>query len=84
VPGAYDQKSITSHFEQTNRRLKAIEDQLKALSDAAGVPYEQPLAEVPADVVELAQGGKTLEAAKRYRELTNASHEQAMQVVQGL
>jgi hypothetical protein len=34
--------------------------------------------------MELAQSGKTLEAMKRYRELTNASADRAREVVQGL
>ena len=55
MPGAYDQKSIQQHFQKTNQRLADIEAQLKRLSDAAGIPYEEPMAEVPPDVVELAR-----------------------------
>jgi hypothetical protein len=84
LPGAYDQKQIEMHFTQTNKRLKAIEDQLQTLSDRAGVPYEHPLAEIPPDVIELAQSGKLLDAMKRYRELTNASADRAREVVSGL
>lgn len=84
MPGSYDQKSITTHFEQTNKRLREIEAQLAVLSEKAGVDYTQPHAEVPADVIEMAQAGKTLEAAKRYRELTGAGSDEAMEVVQGL
>jgi hypothetical protein len=84
MPGAYDQKSIQLHFQKTNERLRAIEAQLKVLSDAAGVSYEQPLAEVPSDVIELPRAGEPLKAAQRYRELTNASSDEAIAVVQGL
>lgn len=84
MPGSYDQKSIQQHFQKTNQRLAAIEAQLKKLSDAAGIPYEEPMAEVPQDVVELARSGDILGAAKRYREITGAGSDEAMQVVQGL
>jgi hypothetical protein len=84
MPGAYNQESIEAHFRNANQRLAAIEEQLKVLSDAAGVPYEQPLAEIPPDVIEMAQAGDTLGAMKRYRELTNASADKAREVVQGL
>ena len=84
MPGAYSQESLERHFQQSNKRLADLEAQVKKLSDAAGVPYDEPLAEVPPDVVELAQAGKTLEAVKRYREVTGAGSEDAMTVVQGL
>jgi hypothetical protein len=84
MPGAFNQESLERHFQQINQRLAAIEAQLKVLSDEAGVPYEQPLAEVPKDVIDLAQSGDVMGAMKRYRELTNASAEQAREVVQGL
>ena len=84
MPGAYSQEALENHFRQINDRLGQIEAQLKKLSDEAGVPYEQPLAEIPEDVVELARSGKTREAMTRYRELTNADAKQARDVVSGL
>lgn len=84
MPGAYDQKSIESHFTQSNKRLHEIEAQLAVLSEKLGIAYEPSTADVPEDVVELAQAGKTLEAMNRYRELTNATADEAREIVQGL
>jgi hypothetical protein len=69
---------------QLGKRLEAIEEQLERLSKLAGVPYARPLAEVPPEIVELARAGKTLEAIRQYRELTNASLEDARSVVLSL
>jgi ribosomal protein L7/L12 len=51
------------------------------LSDQAGVSYEEPFAELPPDVLELARSGNKMEAAKRYRELTGADGKEAMEAV---
>jgi ribosomal protein L7/L12 len=69
---------------QLGERLEAIETQVAILSDRLGVPYERPLAEVPPEIVELARAGSTLQAIKRYRELTGASLEDARSVVMSL
>ena len=84
MPAAYDAATLQRSFGRINDRLRAIEDQLAVLSEKAGVPYEQPGDDVPAEVVQLAQAGKSLEAIKKYRELTNADFETARTVVGGL
>jgi ribosomal protein L7/L12 len=84
MAGRYTEETLTAHFEQVNKRLAAIEEQLGRLSSAAGVPYSQPLASVPRDVIELARSGDRLGAIKRYRELTNCGFEEAREVVVGL
>jgi ribosomal protein L7/L12 len=84
MPGEYSQATIAAHFEETNRRLAAIEEQLALVSEKLGLPYTTPTAAVPPDVVELARAGKQLEAIKRYRELTGASMDDARSVVVGL
>jgi ribosomal protein L7/L12 len=81
MPGAYSQESLESHFNQINERLRAIEAQIGVLSEKAGVPYETPGADVPEDVVDLVKAGKQMDAVKRYRELTNASFEDARDAV---
>jgi len=81
MPGEYSQEALESHFKQTNARLAAIENQLQRVSAAVNVPYEQPLAEIPEDIKALAAAGKTLEAMKRYRELTNSSADKARDVI---
>jgi ribosomal protein L7/L12 len=71
-------------ISQIGKRLESIENQLAALSDAAGVPYARPVAQVPQEIVDLARSGKTLEAIKQYRALTNASLEDAKSMVMSL
>lgn len=86
MPGEYTQASLEAHFEITNRRLDRIEEQLVLISKTAGVPYATYAASlnVPDEVVALARAGKTLEATKRYRELTGANIDQAREVIIGL
>jgi large subunit ribosomal protein L7/L12 len=69
---------------QLGKRLDAIEAQLERLSELSGVPYARPLAEVPPEIVELARAGKTIEAIKRYRELTGAALAEARDVILAL
>jgi ribosomal protein L7/L12 len=45
------------------------------------VSYEEPFAELPPEVLELARAGNKMEAAKRYRELTGADGKEAMEAV---
>jgi hypothetical protein len=79
--GTYSQQQLELKFNSISARLSAIEAHLKALSDQAGVPYEEPFAELPADVLELAQSGKRMEAAKLYRQLTGADGKEAMEAI---
>jgi ribosomal protein L7/L12 len=84
MPGAYNQESLERHFKQINERLRSIEQQLTRLSGEAGIPYEAPMAEVPQEVIDLAESGDTMGAMKKYRELTGAGAEEATRAVQGL
>ena len=84
MPGAFSQEALEQRFSQINERLAAIEAQLTRLSGEADIPYEAPTSDVPPEVVELAQAGKTMEAMKLYRELTGAGAQQATTVIQGL
>jgi ribosomal protein L7/L12 len=81
---AINEAFIPEMFDRVNKRLRAIEEQLALLSEKAGIPYESPSEGVPEDVVELAREGKTLEAIKRYRELTGAGGDEAREVVAGI
>lgn len=81
---AYNEALIGLQFERIGERLRAIEAQLALLSEKAGVPYENPIDGVPEDVVELVKAGKSLEAMKRYREVTGASGKEAQEVVAGI
>jgi ribosomal protein L7/L12 len=71
-------------LSQIGKRLDAIEQQLDVVSRHVGVPYERPLAQIPQEIVDLARAGKTLEAIKEYRALTNADLETAKSVVMSL
>ena len=82
--GVYTQQQLERKFEVILNRLAAIESQLKVLSDKAGVSYEEPMSEIPEEVVQLARGGDRIKAAQRYRELTGADGKEAMQVVGGI
>jgi ribosomal protein L7/L12 len=81
MAGTYTQQQLELKFNAISERLATIEAQLKALSDQAGVPYEQPFSELPPEVVELARAGNKMEAAKRYRELTGADGKEAIEAV---
>jgi hypothetical protein len=79
--GTYSQQQLELKFNSISERLAAIEAQLKILSDGAGVSYDEPLAELPPDVLELARSGDKMAAAKRYRELTGADGKEAIEAV---
>ncbi len=81
---AINEAFIPEMFDRVNERLRAIEAQPALLSEKAGIPYEAPGSDVPEEVVELARSGNTLDAIKRYRELTGAGGEEAREVVSGL
>jgi ribosomal protein L7/L12 len=81
MPGEYSQQQLELKFNAISARLAAIEAHLKVLSDQAGVSYQEPFAELPPDVLELARSGQKMEAAKLYRQLTGADGKEAMEAV---
>ena len=84
MPAAFDADQLLRRFDKINERMRAIEAQLVILSERAGVAYNPPGEDVPPDVVELARAGETMDAIRRYRELTGAGLEEARDVVTGL
>jgi ribosomal protein L7/L12 len=85
MPAVYSEAQVTAYLQQYRERFKAIETQLALISEKLGLPYENPNdADVPAEVRELAQAGKRLDAVKRYRILTGASLDVAQDVVSKL
>ncbi len=66
------------------KRLDYIEEHLVHLGEAVGYRYAPMNSGVPPEVKELVRAGKTLEALRRYREVTGASLEQAKAVVLSL
>jgi hypothetical protein len=81
MAGTYSQQQLELKFNSISERLAAIEAQLKVLSDGAGVSYDEPFAELPPDVLELARSGDKMAAAKLYRELTGSDGKEAMEAV---
>jgi len=76
-------------LELVNKRLDWIEESLSRAEGLSYVPmgradHRPDETPVPADVRELAAAGKTLDAVKRYRELTGVDFEHAKAVVEKL
>jgi ribosomal protein L7/L12 len=84
MPGAYESSDLNRHFEQINKRLARIEDQVALVSEKLGLPFELPSDGVPLEVASLVREGKRLEAIKAYRELTGADFAEARGVVEQL
>ena len=61
-----------------------IEKQLALVSEKVGIPFEDPAASAPPEVVELAHAGDRMGAIRRYRELTGAGLEEAGALVETL
>lgn len=84
MPAAYQAGDLQQIFQRINDRIRAIEEHLVVLSEKAGVAYSLPSEGLPKEVIELARAGKTLEAIKLYRELTNADFETAKAAVEAV
>jgi hypothetical protein len=59
-------------------RIDRLEDQLRLLSAAAGIPFAE---EVPGDVVALARADERIKAALRLTEMTGMDFSDAQRVV---
>jgi ribosomal protein L7/L12 len=77
-------KDIEPVIQGLAKRLDYIEEHLVHLGEAVGYRYAPMNSGVPPEVKELVRAGKTLEALRRYREVTGASLEQAKAVVLSL
>jgi hypothetical protein len=65
-------------------RLERLERNVQALAERLGVELEDPAAGVDADIVQLAQGGDRMGAAKLYAERTGSDFVAAQRVVADL
>jgi large subunit ribosomal protein L7/L12 len=84
---------MEERFLLINRRLALLEQQVRLLSETAGVPCPTFASDVgttapsqldrgvPAEVVALARAGNAIAAIKLYRELTGAGLREAKEVV---
>ena len=87
---------MEERFALINRRLALLEQQVRVLSEALGVPCptfasdagttaaSQHEGGVPAEVVSLARSGNAIAAIKLLRELTGANLREAKAVVDSL
>ncbi len=80
----YNDYQLSSYVDQIFERLRKIEAHLAVVSSAAGVPYANPAASAPPEVLELVQAGDRVGAVRKYRELTGAGLEEAQTAVQAL
>ncbi|MBW0014413.1 ribosomal protein L7/L12 [Mycobacterium sp.] len=79
-------------FALINRRLALLEQQVRLLSEAVGLPCPTFASDaavpghggVPAEVISLARGGNAIAAIKLYRELTGAGLREAKDVIDSL
>lgn len=81
---AFNEFQLGKDVNRIFQRLALIEEQLKRVSEAVGVPYDDPTDGVAPEVVELAKNGDRLGAIKLYRELTGASVDDAREAIDGL
>jgi hypothetical protein len=77
-------KDLEAAMQGLAKRLDYIEEHLVHLGQAVGYPYAPMNSGVPPEIRELVRAGKTLDALKRYREVTGASLAQAKAVVMSL
>jgi hypothetical protein len=75
--GEVSWSELRPRLEGLAERLDYIERYLVDLGQVAGYRYAPFSTGLPAEVAELARAGKTLEAVKLYRQLTDANFEQA-------
>jgi len=81
---AFNEFQLGKDVNRIYQRLALIEEKLRQLSEAVGVPYDDPADGVPPEVVDLVRNGDRIGAIKLYRELTGASGDDAREVVNGL
>jgi ribosomal protein L7/L12 len=80
----YNEMQLSSYVDQIFKRVQRIESQLAAVSEKVGLPFEDPAASAPPDVLKLVQAGDRMGAIKRYRELTGAGMQEAQAAIEGL
>ena len=86
---AMTEAELTKAIDRIEKRLDWIEENLVRVTGLQYAPMGRGDARpdatgVPADVLELARAGKTMDAIKRYRELTGLDFAQAREVIDKL
>lgn len=80
----YNEMQLSSYVDTIFKRIQKIEQQLALLSGEAGIPYDNPSASAPPEVLELVQAGDRMGAIRKYRELTGAGLNEAQALVESL
>jgi hypothetical protein len=80
----YNEMQLSSFVDQIFTRLERIETQLKLVSDAAGVPMEDPRAGIPEEIVELVRSGDRMGAVIKHRELFGSSLQEAQAAIEAI
>ena len=80
----YNEMQLSSYVDQIFKRLQRIEAQVALLSQQAGIPFEDPAAGAPPEVMELIQAGDRMSAIRKYRELTGAGMQEAQEFIASL
>jgi hypothetical protein len=81
---AYNELQLSSYVDQIFKRVQRIEAQLALVSEKVGLPFEDPAASAPPEVLELVRAGDRIGAIRKYRELTGAGGEEARAAIEAL
>jgi hypothetical protein len=86
---ALTEAELTKAINRIDKRLDWIEESLGRLGELQYVPMGRSESRpdetaLPADVLELVRAGKTMDAVKRYRELTGVDFAHAREVIDNL
>jgi hypothetical protein len=81
---AYNELQLSSYVDQIFKRLERIEAQLALVSQNLGLPFEDPAASAPPEVLELVRAGDRMGAIRKYRELTGAGMAEAQEAIAAL
>lgn len=81
---AHNELQLSSYVDQIFKRLERIERQLALVSQNLGLPFEDPAAAAPPEVLELVRAGDRMGAIRKYRELTGAGAAEAQEAIAAL
>jgi ribosomal protein L7/L12 len=80
----YNELQLSSYVDQIFKRIQRVERQLALVSEKVGIPFDDPSAAAPPEVLELVGAGDRIGAIKKYREVTGADIDEARAAVEAL